>query len=109
MGQEEFAVPMYFTFQRKTAIVSRIKRQQLPYKLAKAQNAALYPPIFKRGLVNLGQTCYMNCILQIFIQTKLISNYFMGHSWRITRNCLKDESSMTGTLYQLIKEVSQIL
>ncbi|KAF6756816.1 hypothetical protein DFP72DRAFT_963469, partial [Ephemerocybe angulata] len=40
----------------------------------------------RRGLVNLGQTCFLNAVLQCLIHNPLLRNYFLGdkHNWR---NC----------------------
>ena len=43
-----------------------------------------------RGLFNLGETCYMNAVLQMMIHNQLLSSYFLGsghpvHSCPITR------------------------
>ncbi|PFH51097.1 hypothetical protein AMATHDRAFT_143422 [Amanita thiersii Skay4041] len=59
-------------------------------------NAALEqaPPVpcqGRRGLLNLGQTCFFNVILQSFVHNPLLRNYFLGdkHNWRQckTENC----------------------
>lgn len=33
-----------------------------------------------RGLINLGSTCFMNCILQAFAHTPMLRNYFLSDS-----------------------------
>ncbi|KAF8629978.1 hypothetical protein AX17_005543 [Amanita inopinata Kibby_2008] len=45
----------------------------------------------RRGLLNLGQTCFLNVVLQSFVHNPLLRNYFLGdkHNWKQckTENC----------------------
>ena len=34
-----------------------------------------------KGLTNLGNTCYFNCALQCLLQTPVLSNHFIKHSY----------------------------
>ncbi|KAJ6516717.1 hypothetical protein C8R47DRAFT_1088124 [Mycena vitilis] len=42
------------------------------------ENAVPIPCQGRRGLLNLGQTCFMNVVLQSFIHNPLLRNYFLG-------------------------------
>lgn len=44
--------------------------------------------IGRRGLLNLGQTCFLNVVLQSFIHNPLLRNYFLGdlHNCRLCKH-----------------------
>ncbi|XP_054721675.1 ubiquitin carboxyl-terminal hydrolase 22-like isoform X1 [Uloborus diversus] len=43
-----------------------------------------------RGIHNFGNTCYISCILQVFIHTPLLMDYFLGdkHVCKLNSNCM---------------------
>ncbi|KAH7928110.1 cysteine proteinase [Leucogyrophana mollusca] len=62
------------------------KRGREPYQIwtpsdeesAALNDATVLPCQGRRGLLNLGQTCFLNVILQSFIHNPLLRNYFLG-------------------------------
>ncbi|KAH7911361.1 hypothetical protein BJ138DRAFT_1135452 [Hygrophoropsis aurantiaca] len=62
------------------------KRGREPYQLwvptdeesSALNDATTLPCQGRRGLLNLGQTCFLNVILQSFIHNPLMRNYFLG-------------------------------
>lgn len=44
-----------------------------------------------RGLINMGSTCFMNCIMQVLIHTPLLRDYFLADRHKcklIPKECL---------------------
>ncbi|KAF9230050.1 hypothetical protein BU15DRAFT_57658, partial [Melanogaster broomeanus] len=55
---------------------------------AALKDATVLPCQGRRGLLNLGQTCFFNVILQSFIHNPLLRNYFLGdrHNTRLCKH-----------------------
>ncbi|GFQ67456.1 ubiquitin carboxyl-terminal hydrolase 22 [Trichonephila clavata] len=47
-----------------------------------------------RGLINIGNTCYANCILQVLLHTRILKNYFLTDKHRcfLQNRCLSCET-----------------
>ncbi|KAF8344708.1 hypothetical protein F5887DRAFT_969390 [Amanita rubescens] len=55
---------------------------------AALEGANAVPCQGRRGLLNLGQTCFLNVVLQSFVHNPLLRNYFLGdkHNWKQCKN-----------------------
>ncbi|KIK98025.1 hypothetical protein PAXRUDRAFT_824336 [Paxillus rubicundulus Ve08.2h10] len=72
------------------------KRTREPYQAwvptndecAALKDTTVLPCYGRRGLLNLGQTCFFNVILQSFIHNPLLRNYFLGdrHNTRLCKH-----------------------
>ncbi|KAF8720618.1 hypothetical protein AX14_010860 [Amanita brunnescens Koide BX004] len=55
---------------------------------AALERANAVPCQGRKGLLNLGQTCFLSVVLQCFVHNPLLRNYFLGdkHNWKQCRN-----------------------
>ena len=58
-----------------------------------------------RGLINLGSTCFMNCIVQTLVHTEPLRDYFLGDR----HICIRDSNEcLVCEMSQLVQEVISI-
>ncbi|KAJ7266551.1 hypothetical protein C8J57DRAFT_1328141 [Mycena rebaudengoi] len=58
----------------------------------------------RRGLLNLGQTCFMNVVLQSFVHNPLLRNYFLGDKHN-HRQCKIEEDCTCCEMDKLFAEI----
>ncbi|KAL4074742.1 hypothetical protein V8B97DRAFT_1868021 [Scleroderma yunnanense] len=74
-------------------VSKRIREPYQPWtptaeEVASLKTASVLPCQGRRGLLNLGQTCFLNVVLQSFIHNPLLRNYFLGdrHNSRLCKH-----------------------
>ncbi|KAF7296453.1 Ubiquitin carboxyl-terminal hydrolase [Mycena chlorophos] len=71
---------------------------------AALQKAVPIPCQGRRGLLNLGQTCFMNVVLQCFVHNPMLRNYFLSDKHN-NRNCKTDENCTCCEMDKLFAEI----
>ncbi|KAF8230589.1 cysteine proteinase [Tricholoma matsutake] len=89
---DETCVSAVIAAEEKLTKFQVLKNPREPYKawiptereIAALEDTAPIPCQGRRGLLNLGQTCFLNVVLQCFVHNPLLRNYFLGdkHNWR---------------------------
>ncbi|KAF7369862.1 Ubiquitin carboxyl-terminal hydrolase [Mycena sanguinolenta] len=72
--------------------------------VAALDNSVTIPCQGRRGLLNLGQTCFMNVILQSFVHNPLLRNYFLGDKHN-HKQCKLEEDCTCCEMDKLFAEI----
>ncbi|KAJ7620961.1 hypothetical protein FB45DRAFT_927988 [Roridomyces roridus] len=67
-------------------------------------NSVAIPCQGRRGLLNLGQTCFMNVVLQSFVHNPLLRNYFLGDKHN-HKQCKVEEDCTCCEMDKLFTEI----
>jgi len=62
----------------------------------------------RRSLLNLGQTCFLNVVLQSFLHNPLLRNYFLSDKHN-SKLCLKPKDCTCCEMDKLFAEVSFVV
>ncbi|TFK34607.1 cysteine proteinase [Crucibulum laeve] len=71
---------------------------------AALEGAVAIPCQGRRGLLNLGQTCYLNAVLQCFAHNPLLRNYFLGDKHN-SKQCKIEENCTCCEMDKLFSEI----